>query len=69
MHFEMNIISLLRLSIKSSNKMKDQTVVKENLEPPGVWQVSESLAKYRIVSLSDCHSLDKTGEESGGTWG
>ena len=50
--------------------MKDQAVVvKENLEPPGVWQVSESLAKYRIVSLSDCHSLDKTGEESGGTRG
>ena len=29
-------------------------MVDENLEPPGVWQVSESLAKYRIVSLSVC---------------
>ena len=48
--------------------MKDQAVVKGNLGP-GVWEVSESLAKYIIVSLSDCHSLDKTGEESGGTRG
>ena len=77
MHFEMNIISPSDIKMayryrvqdwQSSNKMKDQAVVKGNLGP-GVWQVSESLAKYIIVSLSDCHSLDKTGEESGGTWG
>ena len=34
--------------------MKDQAVVKGNLGP-GVWEVSESLAKYRIVRSSDCH--------------
>ena len=38
--------------------MKDQAAVKGNLGP-GVWEVSESLAKYIIVSLSDCHSLTR----------
>ena len=66
MHFDKNIISSLS-DTKSSDKMKDQAAVKENLGPP---LVSGKFHKVeQNIELSDCHSLDKTGEESGGTWG